>query len=85
MIYLIYQDESAVECTGYRKSLVAVCDSKARAESMIKEMVDNPACGSPIIEKCSYDEDLCLGQIENKYGYYCFYYIEEAYMNEYIE
>ena len=84
-LYLIYQDEYVATSEKAKKSLVAVCDSRKKAIGLITELVAEPCCQAPLEDECFYDEYNECGQIANKFGYSCFYYIREAYMNEYIE
>lgn len=64
---------------------IAVCSTKAKAISKLKELVADPPCEAPLRESCEYDEDLETAFIENKWGWRATYDIQEIVLDEWID
>ena len=65
------------------KKVVAVCSTKKKAISKLKEVVSWPPCSQPTVQE--YDEELEMAFIENKHGWKANYKIEEIILDEWID
>lgn len=78
VLYLIKK----IDC-AHDKKVVAVCSTKKKAQSMLKELVDDPSCSQPLRENFELEDE--YAHIENVHGWWADYRIEEILMDEWID
>lgn len=64
------------------KGIVAICTTRAKADSMLNELVEHPSCSQPVKEEC-YVED-GYAHVENIHGWWADYRIEEVWLDDWI-
>lgn len=78
MVYAILEHDCAND-----KKVVAICSTRAKAEAMLKELVQDPPCYSPIRENCECDDT--YAHVENAHGWWADYRIEDIWLDEWID
>ena len=78
VLYLI----KMIDCAHDRR-VIAVCSTNKKAQSMLKELVDNPSCSQPLRE--NFELEGGYAHVENIHGWWADYRIEEVLMDEWID
>lgn len=82
-MYIIKRIEGATESSSRNIDVVAICSTKQKAISMLKELEKDPPC-----EACTESEfDAFIGElvIKNKWGYWASYYYKEVIVDDWMD
>ena len=79
----VFVDSPFDGSTRSETKVLAVCSTKQKAISKLKEVADDPQCEGVMVHE--YDEDMETTYISNRYGYRAEYYIQEIFLDEWID
>lgn len=66
-----------------RDKAIAICSTKAKAQAMLKQLIDEPECEQPLRENFELEDD--YGHVENKHGWWADYFIEPILLDNWID
>lgn len=78
IVYVIIKHDCAND-----KGIVAICTTRAKADAMLKEIVEDPPCSHPIKDECSVEDG--YAHVENVHGWWADYRIEDVLLDEWID